>query len=539
MTSPTITLGYPDLTDEAFVYKALLEHGMFPEKAPRCFQSIGLIHSPLPYSIAPPIDSKKTHSFITYQATRNTNVPRTMGIPHPESYKALCLFIKDNWFNINQHIGQYSHNESKIHVRKIPDKPEIIADGYSVHELDVDKDHIFEMNFKGSFSEQDQNKELELSYTMNANFIVKTDISNFFPSIYSHSLEWAIHGKAHSKDNRQNHRNHWGYELDKIQRSTKDNETNGILIGPHASNILSEIILCRVNERLRNEGLNQFYHHVDDYTFFAKDHDEAKRFILEFTLALKEYELTPNEKKTKILPMSDALEESWVLDLNQFQFPKGEWLHFGAIESYINRARHLQKQHANSSLLSYAISVVRGKLEKGEYKIHDNTKKLYLQLVYSLTIQFPYLCQFIDQRALIPFYSATGNNQLYLKNFIESLILNSTKDNTLDGVSHGLHLAIKYDIQLDLSPEILAAIHKTDDCISLVLLYEYSTQRNLTSVTQIIKQRARVLLQSNKREQDQYWLLIYQACTKLEMQTGRQNYLAHLKDTGFNFINFN
>jgi len=237
--------------------------------------------------------------------------------------------------------------------------------------------------------------------------------------------------------------------------------------------------------------------------------------------------------------MADALEESWVLDLNQFQFPKGEWLHFGAIESYINRARHLQKQHANSSLLSYAISVVRGKLEKDEYKIHSNTKKLYLQLVYSLTIQFPYLCQFIDQRALIPFYSATEKNQQYLKDFIESLIRNSTKDNTLDGVSHGLHLAIKYDIQLDLSSEILAAIYKTNDCISLVLLYEYSKLRNLSAEIQVIEQKARALLQSNKREQDQYWLLIYQVCTKAEMQAGGQNYLAKLKDDGFDFINFN
>jgi len=531
-------LGYPDLGDESFVYTALLEYGMFPEKAPRCFQSIGLEAAPEPYSIQPPPDNKKNHSYVGYQATRNTNVPRSMGIPHPESYKALCVFIRDNWESINKHIGTYSAGESRLHVRRIPGEPDIIDDGYELHIVDADKLHIFEMNFKGSFEEQDSHKEQELNFSMKANFLVKTDISNFFPSIYSHALEWAIHGKEESKDNARNRLNHWGYDLDVVQRSTKDRETSGILIGPHTSNILSEIVLTRVDEWLRREGYFHFYRYVDDYTFYARDHDEAKGFIREFTLALKEYELTPNEKKTEILAMADAIEESWVLDLNQFSFPDSDWLQFGAIESYISRARHLQKEHHNSSLLSYAVAVIKGKAERSEYKIHERTKGLYLQLIYSLSIQYPYLCQFLDDRVLSVFYKDTPKNKKYLKAFIESLIIQSANNNSFDGVAHGLHFAIKYDVDLDLASDTLSLIYKANDCVSHVLLYEYSKVKEMKAEKDLIERKARSFLQSNQREQDRFWLLIYQACSVDEMKTLGQHYLAKLKSDGIEFVSF-
>lgn len=460
-----------------------------------------------------------------------------MGIPHPESYKALCQCIRSNWFKINEHVGRYSKLESRLHARKIPDGVKIITEDYNGTEVfEGHNNHIFEMNFKGSFDEQDRNKEDELTYSMNANFVVTTDIANFFPSIYSHALEWAAHGKTESKDNRSNQRNHWGYELDKLQRSTKDNETNGILIGPHSSNILSDIILCKVNEKLRNKGFIQFYHYVDDYTYFAKDHDDAKSFIREFTLVLKDYELMPNEKKTKILPMADALEESWVLDLNQFRFPSGEWLHFSVIESYINRARHLQKQHANSSLLSYAISVIRGKVEKDIFKVHANTKKLYLHLVYSLAIQYPYLCQFIDERVLQTFYSDSPVNKEYLAKFLDKLIENSMKENCLDGLAHALHLALKYDVHLNLSDDTITSIEAARDCISMVLLYEYAKSRSIDSVKERLERIARSLKDFPRRDQDRFWLFIYQTCTKSELQSFGQHFLANLKGSDFKFI---
>ncbi|MFP3360814.1 RNA-directed DNA polymerase, partial [Planococcus sp. SIMBA_143] len=81
---------------------------------------------------------------------------------------------------------------------------------------------------------------------------VRTDIANFYKSIYSHSLPWALIGIAEAKGNRGS--SHWYNKIDKATRISQRNETKGITIGPATSSILSEIILFPVDAHLRCKG---------------------------------------------------------------------------------------------------------------------------------------------------------------------------------------------------------------------------------------------------------------------------------------------
>jgi len=79
--------------------------------------------------------------------------------------------------------------------------------------------------------------------------LVTTDISNCYPSIYSHAVPWALVGPATAKANADK-RSRWYNKIDQAVRWTKRNETNGVGIGPGTSTIVAEIILARIDADL-------------------------------------------------------------------------------------------------------------------------------------------------------------------------------------------------------------------------------------------------------------------------------------------------
>src|SRR5690606_16287800 len=83
----------------------------------------------------------------------------------------------------------------------------------------------------------------------NGRFLVKADIQRFFPSIYTHSLPWALMGKANAKQMLTNKtlKGTWQDQLDMFVRSTANNQTVGIPIGPDTSRLLAEVILSSVD----------------------------------------------------------------------------------------------------------------------------------------------------------------------------------------------------------------------------------------------------------------------------------------------------
>ena len=118
-----------------------------------------------------------------------------------------------------------------------------------------------------------------------------------FPSIYTHSIPWALHGRRKAKRDRSLLLE--GNLLDRVTQDTRDGQTNGLLIGPHASNILSEIVLTDIDRTLV-ASYGRYSRHIDDYEYAAKTYEEAESFIRNLSIQLRERELRINEKKTEI-----------------------------------------------------------------------------------------------------------------------------------------------------------------------------------------------------------------------------------------------
>lgn len=135
-------------------------------------------------------------------------------------------------------------------------------------------------------------------------YCASTDINNFYPSIYTHSIAWAVEGKAKARDDSDNKL--LGNHLDKLFQNSRDGQTNGILIGSTVSDIVAEIILTRIDESLTSNikvaKLDVIVvRYRDDYKFLCKERSDAEKVLKIFSRILQsEFDLTINEKKTKI-----------------------------------------------------------------------------------------------------------------------------------------------------------------------------------------------------------------------------------------------
>ena len=138
-------------------------------------------------------------------------------------------------------------------------------------------------------------------------------------------LAWAIAGKEEAKRHTGDD-SFWYNVLDKYTRGIKYGETNGLIIGPHVSNLLSELILVVVDSKLYEKGY-KFIRHIDDYDCYVETREKADAFIYDLSDELRNFSLVLNRKKTRVLELPIGQDEGWVRRLNTFKMlmPKDRW----------------------------------------------------------------------------------------------------------------------------------------------------------------------------------------------------------------------
>ena len=147
--------------------------------------------------------------------------------------------------------------------------------------------------------------------------ILKTDIKNFYPSIYTHSIAWALHGKRFIRKpaNRYNYKL-LGNRLDKLFQNALDGCTNGVPIGPVVSDLICEIIAVGADRVFSKKLLAanidcEIVRFKDDYRILAKSESDAKSAIKLLQAALKEFNLELSDEKTTISVLPDGLFREW------------------------------------------------------------------------------------------------------------------------------------------------------------------------------------------------------------------------------------
>ncbi len=473
---------YCDFQDEITageLYEGLLAHGLFAEKIPPVFTSVPFFE--YCKTLSQPFSDKAWRDYVSFSSMRNINIPRNLGVPTPMKYQRLCLVLSDNWDKIKEHFHSQTDGQeykiSRIHLRKREGHPE-----------------LFKMNYKDWRVDGNPETDLLITDARVNRYLVKADISTCFPSIYTHSLPWALVGKGVAKANCKDDEQYYN-KIDAACSTMKNGETHGLLIGPHASNLLAEIILTVVDKRLYDRGC-RYFRNIDDYNCYVDSYENAQNFLHDLETELKEFDLQLNHKKTEIIELPVANTQNWIHKLNQMNLvtPYG-WTTYKAADAYIDIALQLVTKTGDSAVLKYAIKVLSGK------KLSDHAKKLIAKRLMHLAVLYPYLLQLMEEYVFKP----CGVENEEIRIFAETIYTEALRINNHEAICYAIYYGLKYDFDLSINLDDLI---KKSDCITLAITWVYFNKKKAKAEIKKLKDEAKRLKVSDF---DRYWLFVYEA----------------------------
>lgn len=465
------------------ILEGLLGFGLFPDKIPPFLNSQSFYE----YYVKEkkPKFATKQSDYIRYESMRNISIPRMQAIPNPFVYATLCEFISTNWSDLQNYFEKeterQTHKVSRIHIRKMKDSKKLFEMNYGNRDPDPIEDIIISNNYK-----------------------IDADISSCFPSIYTHSLPWAIMGKEMAKKNKGGH---WSNMLDTCVRNLKYGETNGLLIGPHASNLLAEIVLVAVDKKLFEKGY-RYVRHIDDYICYVETHEKAEAFLLDLAKELKEYELYINHKKIKITKLPIPSEEDWINKLNNFYFGeeggngKKQTLVLKKLKAYVDLAVELVLQTNNAAILNYAIKIIHAK------PLGKEACRYYLKRLHHLLLHYPYLAQLMEN-----YVFDLGVDVETIKKISEDLYNKGVKERQYEACSYAIYWSIRYELELAFKGFVEKAL-ESEDCIFLLLAFLRAKKDRNKQAIESLREKARELAGN---DMERYWLFVYQALPKDEL----------------------
>jgi hypothetical protein len=352
--------------------KRLLEFGYFPSQLPPCFVTkdlanhysalykdwLALQDTPKKIPKSPATKSE------TFSVARAGLQRRITSITNPVAQTYLATHVAQHWGEILKHYRQSKMSSSKPRFLKAGGRAANIP---SMHNL------------------YDQ----KISKSAGYRFMLRSDISRFFPTIYTHSVPWAIHGKAVSKKHMNPTPKYFGNLIDMSLRQCQDGQTIGLPIGPDTSHIIAELISTSIDVELKKKlkGFPVGFRYVDDYYFFFSTLNEAETALASLVKALQDYELQINFEKTKICSVHEIADDYWTHQLRSFEITKSGQKQVSDIHHFFELAKSLARQNADESVMTYALLRACSVLIKKENWSIFESHVCHIALAFSNTLQ--------------------------------------------------------------------------------------------------------------------------------------------------------
>lgn len=214
---------------------------------------------------------------------------------------------------------------------------------------------------------------------------LRTDISQFYGSVCTHAIDWAIRGKLNAKKHMR--KKVLGSRMDKLLRDSRDGQTIGLSIGPDTSWLMAEVLLGRVDYRLcatLPKIANRAARYGDDMVVYAESQGEAAEVLGLYEHYLHDYELTLNSNKVQILDGLMAPEERWVVELRQMRYrdENDKYLAEDLLDIFSAAFEHV-RAYPTSGVLAYAI------MRCNPFPAGKETWPLYRDLILASISQEP------------------------------------------------------------------------------------------------------------------------------------------------------
>ena len=491
------------IPDKDFVYNALLRYNYLPigKKYPDDIPFPAFSTENFTPDIADGMlenyarirqDKEKVRGYdqIEYRGTRFNLVTRLFHIPHPSPYARLCKCLSENWDKLS-YICENSNSRERL--RKYDTGRRIMGEYENLEQISV-------MNYSKL---SDVKHRLKIS--TGKFYRVTADISSFFPSIYTHSIPWAVVGRDKAKGDSDPQL--WYNQLDQAQRDVKRAETQGIPIGPGTSHIISEFILSKIDKTLHGNGY-LFVRYIDDYECYCETREKAEKFILNLEQELRKYLLSLNPTKVIVEELPLAYQDQWVIVLRN-NIPPQRQPSPRDIMNFLDLAVDLQKHHPEGSVLKYATRMLAN-----SKKFDKNSADFFLKYLIALAVHRPSVLPILCQVA--------KENDVGSDLDIAPVLKQSIKFQRSDAICWSLYfMGIKgQKVSDDLAKKIIG----TKDCMSIAMLIALKQHRE-----KIVDFLA-TITHDSYYHCDQYWILIH------ELTADCPEFKRYRGDSGLKFL---
>ena len=233
-----------------------------------------------------------------------------------------------------------------------------------------------------------------------ARFLLKSDLSQCYGSLYTHSLEWALTSKESAKEQRRLGLRSPGADLDSAIRLGQLGQTKGIPIGPDTSLAVAELILSamdhRFDQNLRSSSasgsLLPGFRLIDDFEYYASSRSEAEDALLAWELAASHFELQINIDKTEILALPHEVETDWVITLSQFQFDsRNATASLDSLIRFFSLVFRLSGEHPHGAVITKAIFQVFKDCSLSSPQV----RKTFVEFLMASLLVDPSSCKFV------------------------------------------------------------------------------------------------------------------------------------------------
>lgn len=217
---------------------------------------------------------------------------RKLEVIHPLLYVSLIRILEKNWNKIKERFKQFEkEKDNRIICVSIPSL------GSKKKGESYKKTMI--LNWWEKVEQQSLKLALEYSYLIN------TDITDCYGSLYTHTIAWALMGKQKAKKERIKG---LGNTIDKIVRSMHGGQTNGIPAGSVLMDFIAEIVLGYIDTQLVekiNKSTNEqadidykIIRYRDDYKIFVHNPTDGEKILKNLSEVLIDFGFKLNPQKT-------------------------------------------------------------------------------------------------------------------------------------------------------------------------------------------------------------------------------------------------
>jgi len=356
----------------------LLEEGYFPEQniLPPSFKVDHFVLKNNPYIRNLKKPPRSNLGCVSYPKSFLTS--RVYGIQHPHYYHDIVYWLIQDWATIIDHIF---NNDNSIYTYSMP----IPINANCKGELSPLRSGrlIYEWI---EMAERDLVAEAH-----RFNLLIRTDITNFYNSVYTHSIAWALHGRdiAFADKNIKL----IGNKIDKLVQYANNGRTNGIPVGSAVSDLIAEILLAKIDQnvslKLKNKNIaflgTRF---KDDYRILANTEEDAKKILRVLSEELHKFNLLISENKTKILCLPEGLFRHHNREYFPYSLRKKNKIPFKSFEFTLLKVLDIHKAYPGTSIIEKFLSELFDKKYNLKLYFSNNLKVRKKQILKTFSLLF-------------------------------------------------------------------------------------------------------------------------------------------------------